>query len=725
MTDGDRRAYLRAGWMGALPAIVLFAAVLAMNGIGFHGNEYTTAFHTEQMRRLLHLHWDMSPDVLLIEGFRRGHHWYMYYGPFPSLFRLPFIVLWPDRADRITQWSMLVGFVVALRAVGRLLWRGRRMLGVAAAPSRRELLGAGAFVFLVGAGSSLLFLGSDAWIYHETEVWGAALALSAYEAIIGVVEAPDRRRVLVAGAWTAAAILTRGSVGVGPVASLGLIGIASLSARLRPWVGLRAGATRRVALGMLAAAVVPFVMYSAVNYARFANPIVFPTSAQRMSQINPQRIHFLAHSGGSYFGLQFVPTTAWQYLRPDALHLGTFAPFIDFPTHNPVVGSAVFDAIEPTSSIPSSMPALTVLAIFGFVALVGASRRRVAWMRAPVVGALIGGAAVLPFGYIANRYLADFVPLLVLLAVVGFHVLAGPRAVAAGEERAASREDDGDTRQPRRRGRVRRVAVAGIVVLGVLSVFTNAALAVSYHYTGPWAPEHIGAPFLADAIDLHRSFPGGEPAVRRVTTLPLPAGPRGTIAVVGDCAGVYWSGGNFPSLAWSPWRGVERTEAAGRYDFDVTFPSTPPPRGAVEPLVIRGEPGRLQTLAVIYGQPGQVRFGFTSQDHAGLPRGPVTPDGFAVGKIVPVRPGRTMRMTVVMDPNNGQVRVDLDGRVAYRFFRVELTPAQNSTYVFPTSRVAFGTKVGGVPTGPAFTGRLERRPTPPPTLCRRLVAGSH
>ena len=708
----DRRAYLRACWIGALAAIVLFAGVLAMSGVGFHSSEYTTNFHTEQMRSLAHLHWNMRPNVLGIEGFERGGRWYMYYGPFPSLFRLPFLVVWPSEADRITQWSMLAGFILALRAVGLLLWRVRSWFRADQSTDRRERVGAGAMVFLAGAGSSLLFLGTNAWIYHETEIWGAALALGAYEAILAVVATPTRRRVLVASAWTAAAILTRGSVGIGPVAALAMLGAVGLVARLRPRLGLDPGLTRRTATKLIVAAVVPMALYCIVNEARFANPIVFPTDRQRMSQINPQRMNFLSHSGGSYFGLQFIPTTLLQYFRPDALTFERIAPFIDFPRHGHVVGDAVFDAFEPTSSIPSSMPALTVLTIVGIGAVVGTSRRRCAPIRAPIVGAAIGAAAVLPFGYIANRYLADFVPLLVLCSVVGFHRLSAPRPDAAP---APAR--DLDQHRPHAR-RLRRVVIVGIAILGAMSVLINVSLAVSYHYIGPWAPEHVSAPFLTDAIHLYGSVPGGHPAFRRVAGLALPPTERGTFAVVGDCAGIYWSGGDIPSLAWSPWRAVARGGAAGRYDFTVTFPTKPPPRGSSEPLVIRGRPGHLQTLAVIYQGGNAMQFGLASEGHDDLRHGPRSAKGFVVDKITHYQPGRPVHMIAVMDPYNGQVRIDLDGKVVYRFFQVELTPKQNSTYIFPTSVVAFGRNDVGAPTRSAFSGTLRRVPTPRPSRCR-------
>ncbi|MEP6624070.1 MAG: hypothetical protein ABJC79_06490, partial [Acidimicrobiia bacterium] len=710
--DRDRRAYYRACAIGALLATVLFVGALAMNGVGFHGNEYTTNFHTEQLRSLLHLHWDMPSSVLGIEGFARGGKWYMYYGPFPELFRLPFIVLFPTVADRITQWSMLLAFVVALVAVSRLLWRIRGWVASGRLTDRRERRAAGALVFLVGAGSSLLFLGSNAWIYHETEIWGVALALSAFEAILGAVEMPTAKRLTIAGAWTTATILTRGSVGTGPAVALGLVGVAALLPRARPWLGLPTQVNRRAAVGFVVAALIPIALYSAVNYERFGNPVVFPTAKQKMSNVNPQRKNFLAQSGGTYFGLKFAPTTLLQYLRPDALRFQPIAPFIDFPTRGRVVGGVTFDAFEPTSSIPSSMPALTVLAVIGLGATFGSRRRRLAPIRAPLFGSAIGAAAVIPFGYIANRYLADFVPFLVLAGVVGFQCLFTPKVV---DEPTGS-----DVTPSRTRRRPRRLVLVVIAGLGVFSVLANISLAVSYHYTGPWAPEHVSAPFLADAIRLHETFPGGTPTVHHTNSLPFPPPARGSLYVVGDCDAVYWSAGRIPSLAWSPWHGVQRDSTAGRYDFTVAFPAVAPPPGTTEPLVIRGTPGRFQAMSVIYLPGNYIRFAFASEGHAGLPHGQQNARGFVTDKVRRYEPGARVHMVVVMDPNNGQVRVELGNKTVYRFFQVELTPRQNSEYIFPTKTVAFGRNDDGLPMRPAFSGTLVRTRTPRPSLCKTL-----
>ena len=145
-----------------------------------------------------------------------------------------------------------------------------------------------------------------------------------------------------------------------------------------------------------------------------------------------------------------------------------------------------------------------------------------------------------------------------------------------------------------------------------------------------------------------------------------------------------------------------------------------PASGAIEPLVIRGKPGHLQTLAMIYQTGNFVRFAFASDAHERLPRLPENARGFVVGRGVHYEPGKRLAMTVVLDPYNGHIQVDVDHRLAARIFQPELTPEQNSAFIFPTDTVAFGRNDVGAPTLPAFTGSLVRRPTPRPPLCRTL-----
>src|SRR6266536_45427 len=124
----------------------------------------------------------------------------------------------------------------------------------------------------------MLFLGSRAFVYHETELWGAALALAAYDAILGFLGEPSRRRIVLADIWSTLAFLTRATVGAGPVIALAIVLVVVMLRRLSArgldaparWLGVPDSAGTNAMIGWLAAAVaVPVVLYAYVNYSRF------------------------------------------------------------------------------------------------------------------------------------------------------------------------------------------------------------------------------------------------------------------------------------------------------------------------------------------------------------------------------------------------------------------------------------------------------------------------
>ena len=179
--------------------------------------------------------------------------------------------------------------------------------------------------------------------------------------------------------------------------------------------------TRRDAIGLGLSCAVAVVPYAYVNLARFGTLWSIPYSKQLEESLDPVRLHNLQLNGGSPFGLKFIPTTLRQYLRPDAvaLHWG-------WPTFGakprPLFGVRL-DGVAPTSSIVDSMLVFSVLALVGIVWLVrktpeGRSKHILV---IPVAAALVGSIATLSYSYLAQRYLVDFMPLIMLLGLIGLN----------------------------------------------------------------------------------------------------------------------------------------------------------------------------------------------------------------------------------------------------------------------------------------------------------------
>ena len=683
--------------IGGALALVGFMLLRRTDG-GFGHGTFTGTFYDIQAQRLLHLRWDMPADVLGVEAFRTGSKWYMYFGPWPSFIRMPILAVLPGLRGHLSTGSMFVAFLVALFFTARLSQRIRGFVRGPGTPvTRVDQWATGLFVFGVGTGSVLFFLGSESWVYHEAALWGAALALGAFDSVLSYVAAPRGRTLALASLLTTLAFLSRPPVAAGPALALGLIAIATIFQKTRPWVGMPSAINaKKVVPYLLVAAAVPIVVFGIINFMKFGSPFSLPNNRQYFSLKNPHRKTVLSANGGSLFGLKFVPTTLFQYLRPDALKLQSLIPGITFPHRAHNFGGYNFDAIEPTSSIPSSMPALTLLAIWGLIGAVRPPKvvgTTLAAIRAPLIGAVVGASVTLTLSYIAQRYLTDFVPFIVVAAAAGLHLLV--RWLGG-----------------RRRLIVPVLAVLGVVVLSATAI--NAALAVDYHYLNEFQGEtkQLKA-FVETQYDVHNDFPGGAaPSVRSGPALPPPPMPRGTVFVVGDCDGAYWSSG-------VRWVGIGRTPATGHYALSAKFDRVKRPTW--EPIVVRGEPGTLQVLGALVLPGNRIKFGLWSQGHDKLRHGPRSPEGFFTGPRTTFAPGQTYRLDATMDSNNGRVAIERDGKQWFAFDQIELSVTQLDRYVFPTDHVTIGKNDVGAPTSSTFLGTISELPAKRPAICRNVV----
>lgn len=703
-SDVDRRRFRRAAGLGAALGVLLYILVTLLNHGQLMPASFASGFYETQARALRAGHWHVPRYSLGIEAFRIGGRSYMYFGPWPSLLRMPAMFVFRGMDGRWTLPSMALALLIGLGATVHLGWGIRQLVLRGEALRRSECWAIGIFTALVGGGSVFLFLTSQAWVYHEAEIWGAATALAAYAVLLDYVRTPRARLLVIASAIGAISILSRPSVGFGPLAAIGMIGVAGLFAPTRRFVGLpdpADGARRlRTFVARFAAAGIPALLYVYVNHAKFGTWLVFPSDKQIFSRVSVYRRAMLAANGNSLFGLKFFPTAFVQYLRPDGLRFRSLAPFVDFPTSTHVFGRTLFDTIEPTASVTSTMPLYLLLGIVGLVAACWPDRYR-GWTLRPlrilILGAIFGGYTVIPYSYIGQRYESDFMPLLIILGLAGLWMTMRWC-----------------------RGRVvrTRVVMSAIAVLAVFSVGVNTSLSWTYHNASDLLPEGTSTAFVMDQYRYFAKFPGGRaPYVVQGERLPYPPLDRGTVFVVGDCAGVYTSVGN----TWPPtakWYALARTKETGEYRLRVRFAHVT--KRTIQPVVVRGLPGRVQTIAAFVDPDNRVTFGFHSQGHDDLPHGPRTPAGYFLGARLKFKPGKAYNLSVVMDPNNGAASATLAGYVGFAFQQFELTTPQLAHYIFPTDHVEIGTNTVGAPTAPAFQGSLRERRIKRSSICKDL-----
>lgn len=492
-------------------------------------------FYDLQARSLLGGHLSVPNGSLGVEGFIHGGREYTYFGIFPSLLRMPVLIVTHSLDGRLTVVSMLLAWLVTGTFTSLLLWRVRVLVRGNAVLGRAEAATCALLVGAITGGSVLMYLAATPTVFEEELAWSVALTIGVVFALLGVAEHPTWPRVVVAGVLTWAAALDRGSTGYACVLAVFLLAAWFAFGRATRGSG---GLGWAVALAAFGAAALGTAM--TLNLVKFGTAIGFSEAEQVWTQVNAHRRSFLAANGGSAFGTQFLPSTLLAYLQPAGVHLSSLFPFVSLPsTPARAVGHVVLDETYPTASIPASMPLLFLLGGWGLVAAVrpGRIRRSVA-LPLLLVATGAGALGVLLFGYIADRYLADFLPFLALAAMVGML--------------------DVWCRLDKRARNVRALFLAAIAALAVFGVWANVGAAISPSMGWTKAQAHA-------FVSTRRTLSAGSLAAGVVHARVLPgSAPEGTLYDIGNCSGLYISTGvdNSNVPAWqvehASWIAVEQ-----------------------------------------------------------------------------------------------------------------------------------------------------------------------
>ena len=703
-----RARFYRACALGAAPALVVFAWFALEGKPNLFAHEALSNFYEIQARTLLHGHWDASPGAYLFERFNVDGRFYTYFGPWPALLRIP-VVLFTHRLDGdLSRVSMMLAFAVTLVFTSRISWQARSLVRGEGPPTRAALVAAGGFVFVAGCGSTALFLASETWVYHEAILWGLAWAVASLSYLIEYIVAPRRWTLVLASATATFCYLSRGSVGLGPVAGLAILLVAAVATSLRaairrrasvgagsrPWwlraLGLPADRDHR-SIGTLAiATAVPLALYAYVNYVKFGTLFGTPPYALQDLLQGTRRQQALAANAGTVFGVKYAPTILLQYLRPDAIGFDRFFPWVTFSGPPRVVGDVVFEAVNFSTSVPATSTLLFLLAVVGLVAVVRAkhaegTRPTAAALRVPIAAALVGSVGTFVLAFLEQRYQGDFVPLLVVAGAAGLWSI--PRLTAAW-------------------GRAARAAlVIGLVVLAGWSCWATGALTLLQQRAyGPLVSTDTRARLIDFQVGVYERVPGGPPSGVRHGQLPLPApAAANTLLIVGHCAGLYWSSGRF-------WHPVEETPSTGRFHLAIRL--DPAPRGTLEPLLSATDRRGSSLLWVRRLGGDRVRFEYqwTGRNQT-LIEG-VTPDAAELGQRtsapVRVRPGTALTAVIRLNPA-GYVGI----RIGDHQFMSTFAPVADA-------RAATGTQAVS-PRGTAgLAGTIRSLATPTP-LCHRLL----
>jgi hypothetical protein len=396
----------------------------------FDRGGFSADFYDEQARAFVHGHLDVRPEVPGPEGFLIGGRTYLYYGPLLAIARIPFAIVGAIFGSdhwafgRLTRVSLVLGYAAFLTGAFHLV----RAFGDVSA--RRAAL----FV-AIAAFSPALFLSGWVSVYHETEMWAAVFAVWAAVGTMRLVATPSTRNAVVTGACVVAATMTRAPIGIGLGLGAGVVALMHIRRRHREWWMVLAGC------------VTAALAHVVVNVAKFRSLTNLPADRQLLTLQNPNRAAWFAGNDGSFFSVRFLKTTLAQYLRPDTLRFERLLPIVRFGPPAPQYGSYPLEATTPTSSLTATATLLLIAAIAGIVVLV----RRRQWV--PLVltaGALVAAVPTFAIGFVANRYLVDMLPMLLIPAAAAAAFVHLPR---------------------------RRVALGIVAALLAWGLWSNAALA--------------------------------------------------------------------------------------------------------------------------------------------------------------------------------------------------------------------------------------------------------
>ncbi len=699
--QGARASFMRAARAGSVVALVLDLLMLSDGKLSLWQQQgLLGSFYDAQARALLDGHLYVPAASASFEGFVVNGHTYLYFGLLPALLRIPVLLITHALDGRMTQLSMLAALVVLMFSAVHVHWRIRELVRPGAALRRGER--AGAFLLALALGASVpLFLASWPVVYHEAELWGAALSLAAIAMLLRVVEQPSTGRIALAALLAVLAVQARVSVGLGPIIAMLLLAVGVGARLVHDRIGSAAPVSRvmwplsalgpvgapggeiagaKILISLIAGAVIALGSAVAVNQARFGSALSIPLAHQVDSRIDPVQRHYIAVNHGAVTSAKFIPTTLWAAIRPDALGTVRAFPFIGLPNSPPhVFGGVTFNALLPTLSAFTSMPLLFLLTIAGLVTVL--------IRRAPIalLGLMIATAAAfgpaLEFGSTATRYLADLLPFLWVGACVGLELLLGDTQIA---------------QESTQRRWIRSGGLVAITALTVVAILVNGAVGiVQQRLLAPGASPGERASFVSfqDSVD---KLLGRRPhGISSGIGLPAdPAGAVGNLFVLGRCAGLYVQGFG------GSWLPVERGPHSGLHDLNVTFP---PPRdsdarrhavltlGAGHRRVTVLERATMQAAAFSVGVGGRT---------------------VGVGAPVPVTVGTPTRVTVSIDQLNGGW-----------YLSVAVPGASNAVLApVPYQRDARVT-LGADPSNPRlarFQGRVRAIAEPTP-VCHELV----
>lgn len=395
-----------AFWVPAGCGVLVFAGWATFWSGELLATDSFGSFYDFQAVRLLGGRLDVPDEAVSGEAFLHGGKRYGYFGITPALLRVPAAALGIG-SGQLTRLSMLAAYVIALLATHALLleierWRGRRLSGWIVS----------LFALNLSLGSTLVFLSSRAYVYHEAIIWGVSFALWALWAAFKYLARPESRWWLASLACGVASVHARPPTGLFALTALGVVSALHF---FRNETG-----NRRRAIGVALASLAGVLSFNGLSYLKFGTWEGCPLrmnvqyDAKRLARIEGKQFH--ASNIGFTLDVYFLNSNlAWRENFPWVFFARLDSTIAKHP-------EAKLDLPDATGGIPHVMTGLFLIAVAGVMGAVGAhsTLRPVVLVTAasgvPMVLAMLAAIAT------AHRYTADFLPWLIGLGVAGVAV---------------------------------------------------------------------------------------------------------------------------------------------------------------------------------------------------------------------------------------------------------------------------------------------------------------
>ena len=333
----------------------------------------------------------VDPQTIQWETFSSQGAFHMYFGPWPSLLRVPLQVAMPQLSGQWTRLSILTASMLSALCAFLLIKRALDKNASLTPTVRTYWLILTTLGFTLA--SPLLFITASPAIYHEASVWGLAGSL-------GAMLFPN---TVLGACASGAAILSRFTFGIPYIIVHFAFLVSALRKRARP-----------LQLALILPILTAMGVQGGFNYLRFGSPLTFQ-DLDKYSAIWDSKPYHTGIVHGN-FHLSRIPDNLYAYFGPKLECFSKEFPFIHFSAHTPFI-KKVFGWAEPTLPLWIGSGAILLLATVGLFTLRKNNMQNYEWWL--LLGLLIQCLFVLSVWCSTQRYTLDFIPLLLFLGLKG------------------------------------------------------------------------------------------------------------------------------------------------------------------------------------------------------------------------------------------------------------------------------------------------------------------